>query len=144
MKFKKKLHQAIDHCLDDSEVEVFTLEQQKGPNYTFTVVPLVHSSMQAQRGVAVFIYNPDHAINIDLDTLCKLFELTEKEGLICRELVHGHSPSDIAKMHYLSYETVRTYIKRAMKKNNTTRQNELVAKLIASPAYSCIKPLYLH
>ncbi len=144
VKSKNKLQQAILQCLDTRNVEVFSLEQQKITSYTFTVVPLIHSSMQSQVSAAVFIYNSQHAINIDLTILCALFELTEKEGLICQELVHGHSPSDIAQMHYLSYETVRTYIKRAMKKTNTTRQNELVAKLISSPAYTCLKPLYLH
>lgn len=135
-RLKKKLQSAITHCLESSEVDVFSMAHQNAPNYTFTIVPLVHRLTQTQRGVAVFIYNSNYAINIDLNSLCKLFELTEKESLICQELVHGHSPADIAKMHHLSYETVRTYIKRAMKKTNTSRQNELVAKLIASPAFS--------
>ncbi|MEZ8104737.1 helix-turn-helix transcriptional regulator [Vibrionales bacterium C3R12] len=143
--------QALSNCLNNRTVETISLEKPNHFGYTITIAPLISDSYYDSKnsiqepassrpciegGVAIFIYSLDQPPKVNLNALCHAFGLTDKEAVICRELLNGHSPAEIAKMHHLSYETVRTYIKRAMKKTNTRRQNELVAKIITSPAYS--------
>lgn len=143
--------QALSNCLNTRSVETISLKKPNHLGYTITITPLISDSHYGNKktlqrvssdrpctesGVAIFIYSLEKQSKINLNLLCQAFGLTDKEGVICRELINGHSPAEIASMHHLLYETVRTYIKRAMKKTNTRRQNELIAKIITSPAYS--------
>ncbi len=138
---RNTLNHAIQRCINNQSVELVTPDSHQCP-YSFTVTPLNAHPMV--KGCSVFVYRHDQVLDLNLDTLCRLFSLTEKEGLVCYELVRGYSPAEIAKKHFLSYETVRTYLKRAMKKTGTSRQNELVARLLTSPANCVIHPTALH
>ncbi|MGF1757749.1 helix-turn-helix transcriptional regulator [Photobacterium sagamiensis] len=130
-----KVQQAIQRCLDESSVQTLHLISDSYPALALTLTPLVQDTNGADKGLAIFIYNSDQQPTLDLQILRDLFDLSQNEGKVCCELVCGRSPAEIADLHFLSYETVRTYIKRVMKKTDTTRQNELVAKLMASPAF---------
>lgn len=129
----QQIQQAIKKCLQDQTMHNIQLETPDCVPVVLTFVPLINKQSNNGNGIALFIYS-DNQTPFNLKTLCELYNLSSKEGLVCCELINGRSPAEIAEITYLSYETVRTYIKRIMKKTDTKRQSELVAKVLASPA----------
>lgn len=127
----QQIQQSIQKCLYEQITDILSLGIDDGAPIILTFVPLVLK--QNADGAAVFIYS-NNQLPINQKILCELYDLSVKEGLVCCELISGRSPAEIAEITYLSYETVRTYIKRIMKKTDTRRQSELVAKILASPA----------
>lgn len=128
----QQIQQAIQKCLREEATHVLPLGDDGAP-IILTFVPLVLKNNANEGGAAVFIYSQNQ-LPVNQQILCELYGLSTKEALVCSELISGHSPAEIAEITYLSYETVRTYIKRIMKKTDTSRQGELIAKVLASPA----------
>lgn len=138
-----EIRQAIQHSIEFEQVESLQLNSSQMMPVLMTITPLLTSNTTTEKGAAVFIYNSDSKPVLDPQALMALFQLSKNEANVSCSLVDGLSPAEIAKRHYLSPETVRTYIKRVMKKTDTSRQSELVAKLIASPAYyASLSPLH--
>jgi DNA-binding CsgD family transcriptional regulator len=130
-----EINLAIDTCRANKSTQTIHIKTENNHTLALTFAPLVKDSTSIENGIAIFIYNSEQTPSLDLQTLRDLFDLSDKEGKVCCELVNGRSPAEIADLHYLTYETVRTYIKRIMRKTSTSRQNELVAKLMSSPAF---------
>ncbi|UXI03736.1 helix-turn-helix transcriptional regulator [Photobacterium sp. TY1-4] len=130
-----EIRQAIQHSIAHEQVETLQLNSSQMMPVIITVTPLLAVDAATDKGAAVFIYNADNKPILDPQALMALFQLSRNEANVSCSLVDGLSPAEIAERHYLSPETVRTYLKRIMKKTDTSRQSELVAKLIASPAY---------
>jgi len=133
----EQIQHYIEKCNREQAIETLNLQTQDSTPIVLTFVPLVHKQENQEGGIAIFIYCQNQA-PFDLKTLCELYGLSSKEGLICCELINGRALTEIAEITYLSYETVRTYIKRIMKKTDTKRQSELVAKVLASPACNLV------
>lgn len=129
------ISQAITQSIVHEQVETLQLTSSHLVPVMITITPLLTTHPGTDKGAAVFIYSSDSKPVLDPQALMALFQLSQNEANVSCGLVDGLSPAEIAERHYLSQETVRTYIKRVMKKTNTSRQSELVAKLIASPAY---------
>ncbi|OAN11295.1 hypothetical protein A3K86_20275 [Photobacterium jeanii] len=136
------IEQSIEQVLNTGKAQTLAMNEPSQPIVSLTVTPLVNQFnkpqnhlLEPQQGVAIFIYHEQQRPMLDTEILKSLFRLSNSESKVCCELVYGRSPAEIAERQYLSQETVRTYIKRIMKKTNTNRQNELVAKLVASPAF---------
>lgn len=129
----QQIQQAIQKCLREQTTHLLPLGGDYGALVVLTFVPLVLKKSADEAGVAVFIYGQNQ-LPVNQQILCELYGLSTKEALVCSELISGRAPAEIAENTYLSYETVRTYIKRIMKKTDTRRQSELVAKVLASPA----------
>ncbi|WP_028863223.1 helix-turn-helix transcriptional regulator [Psychromonas aquimarina] len=129
----QQIQKVINECLTDHSTRHLHFKSPCGSPVALTFVPLVGAESRADSGIAVFIY-AQNEVELDINVLCELYGLSKKEGLVCSELVNGRSPAEIAQSLYLSYETVRTYIKRIMKKTQTNRQNELVARVLSGPA----------
>ena len=127
----QQLQQAVQRCLSEQSTHILPLGIDDCAPVVLTFVPLVLK--QNANGAAVFIYS-NNQLPINQQILCKLYDLSVKEALVCSELISGRSPAEIAEVTYLSYETVRTYIKRIMIKTDTRRQGELIAKVLTSPA----------
>lgn len=60
----------------------------------------------------------------------RLRALTQREREILRLLADGHSNEEIGKRLFISAETVRTYIRKAMKKLEADTRTEAVAKAL--------------
>ena len=58
------------------------------------------------------------------------FQLTEREKEILQLMVKGESYQVIAKLAYISYETVRTHVKHIYKKLHVASRSEAVSKAI--------------
>jgi DNA-binding CsgD family transcriptional regulator len=128
-----KIQKVIKKCLSEQITSVLPLGGEDCAQIVLTFVPLVLKNSANEAGIAVFVYSQNQ-LPLNQKILCELYNLSVKEGSVCAELISGRSPAEIAEITCLSYETVRTYIKRIMKKTDTKRQSELVAKVLASPA----------
>lgn len=60
----------------------------------------------------------------------RLQTLTQRERKILRLLADGHSNEEIGKRLFISAETVRTYVRKAMKKLEADTRTEAVAKAL--------------
>jgi DNA-binding NarL/FixJ family response regulator len=60
----------------------------------------------------------------------RLQTLTQREREILRLLADGHSNEEIGKRLFISAETVRTYVRKAMKKLEADTRTEAVAKAL--------------
>jgi DNA-binding CsgD family transcriptional regulator/PAS domain-containing protein len=127
----QQIQQTIQTCLSEQSTHILPLGIDDCVPIILTFVPLVFK--QNANGAAVFIYT-ENQLPVNQQILCELYDLSVKEAFVCSELITGRSPAEIAEVTYLSYETVRTYIKRIMTKTETRRQGELIAKVLASPA----------
>jgi DNA-binding NarL/FixJ family response regulator len=63
-------------------------------------------------------------------TADRLQALTQREREILRLLADGHSNEEIGKRLFISAETVRTYVRKAMKKLEADTRTEAVAKAL--------------
>ncbi len=66
---------------------------------------------------------------VDPSVLHHMFFLTRQEQEIARRIAEGLGIREIAEIHGVDYETVRTHLKNIMRKTETSRQGELVALL---------------
>jgi DNA-binding CsgD family transcriptional regulator len=83
------------------------------------------------RGMALLIVTtPGKRSAPDMRVLSGLFDLTPAEGKVARELARGKSVEDIATLHGVTVETVRTHVKSIFAKTGSNRQPELVALLL--------------
>ena len=73
------------------------------------------------------IVDPDGEMRQNPDTLMALFDLTPAETRISLLVASGMSAVDIASLHSISYETVRSHIRSIFQKTGTGRQSELSA-----------------
>ncbi len=85
-------------------------------------------------GYVVLLASTPFSIHLDAAMLKTLFGFTEAEARIAQRLAEGLAPEAIAEHHGTSVLTVRTQIKQVMGKTGSSRQSELVARLLTSPA----------
>lgn len=86
--------------------------------------------------VLLLIYDPAARPHIDALLVERLFGLTSTEALVAARLAEGLSSAQIAAERECSTATVRTHIKRILRKTHTNRQAELVQLILTSPAIS--------
>ena len=134
---KSPIKAMIRKCRNEKEIQVLMLNLDNNSKLMLSCIPLLPTKTIPKSGVAVFIYN-SNKININQEILCQLYGLTAKESMVCNELVAGRSLAEIATVTYLSYQTVRTYIKCIMAKTSTSRQGELIIRILTSPACNLI------
>lgn len=67
------------------------------------------------------------ALNSDL---VAKYELTEKEQMVLRGLIHGKSIKQIAEDSYVSDNTVKTHLKAIFRKTNTNSQTAVVGTIL--------------
>ena len=132
-----KLQESIVSCLHERSTRILPLEGGVNVQIVLSFVPLIIKEEDGECGLAIFVYNQS-CLPVNKRILSELYNLSDKETLVCCELIAGKAPTEIADVTFLSYQTVRTYIKRVMQKTDTNRQNELVAKILASPACNLI------
>jgi DNA-binding CsgD family transcriptional regulator len=91
------------------------------------LIPAGHDARDLFSQVATFavIARPGNDLLPGADIIAALFDLTPAEARVARGIAQGLSPAEVSKQLNLSYETVRTQLKRVFAKTSTNRQNEL-------------------
>ena len=99
------------------------------------VTPIGHESFFAipERPVAaVFIKDPEAALEPSARVLSRLFGLTPAESRVAFLLTQGKSMAETAVELSLSKNTIRTHVAQLLSKTDTHRQSELLRVLIKS------------
>ncbi|WFU07444.1 helix-turn-helix transcriptional regulator (plasmid) [Rhizobium sp. CB3171] len=95
--------------------------------------------IQRLAGAAAGIFSHTAAVAVITDlgmkstlpsnALRRMFSLTAQEEAMASHLGNGVGAKEIADVHELNYETVRTHVKSVMRKMGASRQSEIVALL---------------
>ena len=83
---------------------------------------------------ALFFYDPEVAITLQRDLLESYYGLTFAEAEVAELLVQGNELREISERNRISLHTVRNQLKSIFAKTNTSRQAELVSRLLSGPA----------
>lgn len=91
------------------------------------LIPARHDARELFGKVSIFavIASPGNDLLPSADIIAALFDLTPAEARVARGIAKGLSPAEVSRQLNLSYETVRTQLKRVFAKTSTKRQNEL-------------------
>ena len=71
---------------------------------------------------------------MDESQLAALFDLTPAEARVARGVAEGLDLDALARARGVSVQTVRAQLKAVFRKTGTSRQNELAARILKSPA----------
>jgi DNA-binding CsgD family transcriptional regulator len=114
--------------------EVVLLPRQDQLPLMLMLAPVRTHGGQRHGAALLFVFDPDNALNLTIEHVCKLFGLTKAEARIAVALCRGQTLEDFAREFSVSLNTVRTQLKSVFIKTGTRRQAELVSLLLASPA----------
>jgi DNA-binding CsgD family transcriptional regulator len=96
----------------------------RGQWATLEASPLIGGD-EDQIAVTIDPASGDHLISL----LLTAYGLTSREREICREVIAGHSTSDIAARLFISTNTVQDHLKSVFAKVGVRSRGELVARL---------------
>ncbi len=83
---------------------------------------------------------PEETVHVDEEHVATLFGLTPAEAKVARAIAEGGTLADLADRQGISVQTARSQLKSVFRKTGTTRQNELAARVLKSPALSPAPP----
>lgn len=85
------------------------------------------------RVAILLISDPERQSLPSVDTVAKLFDLTDAEARLALALSEGQRIEDAAEKLGITLNSARTYLKRIFSKTDVTRQAELVRLILAAP-----------
>lgn len=85
------------------------------------------------RVAVLLISDPERQSLPSVDTVAKLFDLTDAEARLALALCEGQRIEDAAQHLGITLNSARTYLKRIFGKTDVTRQAELVRLVLAAP-----------
>jgi DNA-binding CsgD family transcriptional regulator len=95
------------------------------------LIPQADGRQGPFNSVAAFamLARPGNKLLPNADIIAALFDLTPAEAAVARAIAAGSSPKMVARDLGISFETVRTHLKRVFVKASVSRQSQLVALL---------------
>jgi len=121
---RASLAKALAQCVPPAPIAVPRLEQ---PPLVLNVQPLPPETQGAFGAIALlFISDPQLKPNDRTAALQSAYGLTKTEARLVQEISEGSSLKKIATTHNITYETVRTHLRRILSKTGAKRQAELV------------------
>lgn len=88
----------------------------------------------------LYLHDREQDLHIDPALLGQLFGLTDSEARVAADIAAGLEPAHIAKRHNRSPHTIRTQLKSVFSKTGCSRQSQLTALVLQSPATSRHQP----
>ncbi|MBM7332066.1 MAG: helix-turn-helix transcriptional regulator [Alcanivorax sp.] len=82
----------------------------------------------------IYFHLPEQEGRVDESQLAALFDLTPAEARVARGVAEGLDLDALARARGVSVQTVRAQLKAVFRKTGTSRQNELAARILKSPA----------
>jgi DNA-binding CsgD family transcriptional regulator len=101
--------------------------------YLVSVVPVLHRlGIQDSRSATalVVVTDPAQRVGPSADRLRKRFALTPMEAQVASAFATGLDLKEIAARYEISVHTARTHLKRILAKTSTSRQTELMRRLL--------------
>ena len=127
---------AIHASLGLKEYSVESMHLQRaGDSLTLVINPFRVKESDRMTGRAlVMFYSPRFSARPSATILAQLYRLTTAEANLCCELVSGATLEEVAAYQNKKKETLRSHLKSIFSKTGTSRQAELVAQILTSPA----------
>jgi DNA-binding NarL/FixJ family response regulator len=105
-----------------------------GSDRPLSVVVAPLPSQDASHPVAVLLISAPELQKLpSVETVSRLFDLTDAEARLAIALGEGHNIEDAAAMMGITVSSARTYLKRVFSKTDVSRQAELVRLILAAP-----------
>lgn len=102
------------------------------------IVPLPHRPdnpfLMERPGAALIVTDPEHAPAMPSEWLQQRYAFTPTEARLAQHLTQGMPLRQTAQQLGLTYETARWYLKNIFQKTGTSRQPELVRRLLSERA----------
>ncbi len=144
-KIQQQLAQLIEQARNaaqgkwDSAGGLLKIMRPARSEVTLLVSPIIGHSEQLlfspnQPYVAVFLYEASQHPRISEDILRTLYGLTPAEARVAAGIARGESLEDLAATQHKSMHTLRSQLKAAFKKTNTTQQSQLTHVVLTGPA----------
>ncbi|MBT8444854.1 MAG: helix-turn-helix transcriptional regulator, partial [Gammaproteobacteria bacterium] len=86
-------------------------------------------SLATRRVIAVFIYDTGKRMELSIEGLRSLYDLTEAEARVCDLLYQSRNLPEAAKILGISINTAKTHLNRSFRKVGVQSQAELVRRL---------------
>ena len=99
----------------------------------------VPDNLIARPRAAVYLVDPNQPLETPEQLLQRIFGLTHAEARVLERLVYGRTPEQTADDNGVELTTVRSQLKSIFAKTNTTRQPELVQRVLTSPIWMARK-----
>ncbi len=90
-------------------------------------------SSMSHSQVAVYLTDPEEPVPIAHDALMDIYGLSEREAKVAVAIANGREVSEIADMHHVSVQTVRSHLKSIFSKTGVNRQVDLIRLLLGGP-----------
>jgi DNA-binding CsgD family transcriptional regulator len=92
-------------------------------------MPARRGSLATHNAIAVFVYDTGERMELSIDGLRSLYDLTESEARVCDLLYKSKNLPEVAKLLGVSINTAKTHLNRSFRKVGVQSQAELVRRL---------------
>lgn len=86
----------------------------------------------------LFITDPTAAPDVDMSQIGRLYGLTRAELRLLEALIRGCTIRDYASQARISLNTVKGHLKQVFSKTDTSRQSELMVRVLANPVFRLV------
>ncbi|HIJ64277.1 MAG TPA: helix-turn-helix transcriptional regulator, partial [Rhodospirillaceae bacterium] len=130
------LHRLIRQAIDGAEgpPRAISLSRETAIRPLSVVVAPLAAKAGSQPVAVLLIADPDRLSLPTLETVMRLFDLTEAEGRLALALAQGNRIEDAAEQLGITISSARTYLKRVFSKTGADRQAELVRLIVGAPS----------
>ena len=92
----------------------------------------------------LFISDPNAEPDVDVRSIARLYGLTRAEMRLLEALLKGHRIGDYAKQTNITQNTVKGHLKQLFSKTQTSRQSELMLRVLATPVFRLVSTKPTH
>jgi DNA-binding NarL/FixJ family response regulator len=131
-----ELHKLIEGAVDGGEScppRAVSLNRSGSDRPLSVVVAPLVSWPGAEAVAVLLVSDPERQPLPSVETVGRLFELTDAEARLALALTEGRRIEEAAEALGLTISSARTYLKRIFGKTGVTRQAELVRLVLAAP-----------
>jgi len=140
---QQKLLRIIRHAIDSGQHGAISLDRPSGKagiqcvasRLSIRCSPTEPLNLIARPRVVLHLSDPEQSLETPAQLLQRIFGLTLAEARVLERLVGGRTPEQTATDHGVEIATVRSQIKSIFSKTNTSRQPELVQRVLTSPVW---------
>lgn len=132
----QQLHQLIREAIDaaGSKGRALSLPRASAERSLSVVVAPLAAGPTGEKTAILLISDPQRMSVPSLETIMRLFDLTEAEARLALSLAQGQRIEDAAEQQGITVSSARTYLKRVFIKTGVDRQAELVRLVLAAPS----------
>lgn len=137
---RKKMRTAMARAAHNGEDVALPLRRLSGQlPFLCLIQPLPPErrtdTLAAAQHLMLHVCDPDRAFSLPLRTLQDMFGLTLTEARVLERLIAGLNAKQIAILHRVEESTVRSQLKSLYMKTGTSRQAELLRRVLTSPVW---------